>query len=80
VRLTLEGRYVRLREKLARERRLAVRRTRRIKGLLETIWKARPCFVCGRSTGCRHRQPEIDLAIYEVRAARILDEMKGAYD
>lgn len=38
---------------------------------LEVVWRARPCFICGRRGMCSHREPEVDLAELEARSRRL---------
>lgn len=73
MRRSLEERCSDLRAKLARERAMAKLRTHRVQTLLRGIWRTRGCFVCGQFGWCRHREPAVDLAVYEA------DSAKGAY-
>lgn len=39
--------------------------------LLRFLWSIRDCFVCGRRGDCVHREPDVDIAIYEAEQRRL---------
>jgi len=38
--------------------------------LLRFLWSVRPCFACGQLGACGHREPDVELALYEAEQRR----------